>query len=116
VVVAYYGRVSAVSDSKWRSASSLIFDRPITPVATWRCWASPPTKLPSRRARQSVRRRDSRRPGALLDLVLVEPVDLGEYVAIVDHGDVADPDGDGGHERVAEALAAIEQPVTMISA
>jgi formiminoglutamase len=41
-------------------------------------------------------------------------VDLGEYVAIVDHGDVEDPDGEGGHERVAEALAAIEQPLTMV--
>jgi formiminoglutamase len=41
-------------------------------------------------------------------------VDLGEYVAVVDHGDVDDPDGEGGHERVAEALSAIEQPLTMI--
>src|SRR5580658_477097 len=41
-------------------------------------------------------------------------VDLGEYVAIVDHGDVVDPDDEGGHERVAKALAAIEQPLTMV--
>jgi formiminoglutamase len=41
-------------------------------------------------------------------------VELGEYVAIVDHGDVADPDDEGGHERVAKALAAIEQPLTMV--
>jgi formiminoglutamase len=33
--------------------------------------------------------------------------DLAGYVALVDHGDVEDPDGEGGGERVAAALAAI---------
>jgi formiminoglutamase len=35
--------------------------------------------------------------------------DLAENVVIVDHGDVEDPDGEGGHERVAAALAKIER-------
>jgi formiminoglutamase len=35
--------------------------------------------------------------------------DLAENVVLVDHGDVEDPDGEGGHERVAEALAKTEK-------
>ena len=32
-------------------------------------------------------------------------IDLAESVALVDHGDVIDPDGEGGAQRVALALA-----------
>jgi len=35
--------------------------------------------------------------------------DLAENVVLVDHGDVEEPDGEGGHERVADALAKIEK-------
>ena len=115
MVVAYYGKVSVVNDSKWRSAATLVFDCPINArrnvgllgVSTFETSVSPrsATSTPA-----AVR--------AALDLYSTwswsSRVDLGEYVAIVDHGDVDDPDGEGGHERVAAALAAIEQPLTMI--
>jgi formiminoglutamase len=104
-----------VSDSKWRSASTLVFDRPINArrnvgllgVSTYKTSVSPrsATSTPA-----AVR--------AALDLYSTwswsNRIDLGEYVAVVDYGDVDDPDGDGGHERVAEALAAIHEPLTMI--
>jgi formiminoglutamase len=104
-----------VSDSKWRSASTLVFDRPISArrnvgllgVSTYKTSVSPrsATSTPA-----AVR--------AALDLYSTwswsNRIDLGEYVAVVDYGDVDDPDGEGGHERVAEGLAAIEQPLTMI--
>ena len=115
MVVAYYGLVSDVNDSKWRSASTLIFDRPINArrnvgllgVSTYKTSVSPRSATSTPVA---VR--------AALDLYSTwswsNRVDLGEYVAVVDYGDVDDPDGEGGHERVGEALAAIEQPLTMI--
>ncbi len=39
--------------------------------------------------------------------------DLAEYVALVDYGDVEDPDGEGGAERVTAALAAIGKYITL---
>jgi formiminoglutamase len=115
VVVAYYGMVSAQNDSKWRSATSLLFDRPINVrrnvgmlgVSTYATSVSPrsatstPAAIRAALAHYSTWSWSSR-------------VDLGEYVAIVDYGDVPDPDGEGGHERVAAALAAIDQPLSMI--
>jgi formiminoglutamase len=93
----------------------LVFDRPINArrnvgllgVSTYKTSVSPrsATSTPA-----AVR--------AALDLYSTwswsNRIDLGEYVAVVDYGDVDDPDGEGGHERVAEGLAAIEQPLTMI--
>jgi formiminoglutamase len=115
VFVAYYGKVSAVSESKWRSASSLIFERPINArrnvgmlgISTYKTSISPRS---ARSTPAAVR--------AALEYYSTwswsSRVDLAEYVAIVDHGDVEDPDDEGGHERVEKALAAIEQPLTMI--
>ncbi|MHB8380192.1 MAG: arginase family protein [Acidimicrobiales bacterium] len=37
-----------------------------------------------------------------------DQVDLAEVVALVDYGDVDDPDAEGGGERVANALAAVD--------
>lgn len=40
-------------------------------------------------------------------------VDLAEYVALVDHGDVDDPDGDGARERLAGMLEGVDAPLTV---
>ncbi len=40
-------------------------------------------------------------------------VDLAEYVAVVDHGDVDEPDGDGARERLAAMLEGVEAPLVM---
>jgi formiminoglutamase len=104
-----------VSDTKWRPASSLIFDQPINVrrnvgllgISTFKTSISP--------------RSSTSTPAAIrraLDYYSTwswsSRVDLAEYVAVVDHGDVDDPDGEGGHDRVAEALLNIEQSPTVI--
>ena len=40
-------------------------------------------------------------------------VDLAEYVAVVDHGDVEDPDGDGARERLAMMLEGVDAPLAI---
>ncbi len=40
-------------------------------------------------------------------------IDLAEEVALVDHGNVEEPDGEGGHQRVADALAQIDASTTL---
>jgi formiminoglutamase len=40
-------------------------------------------------------------------------VDLADSIAVVDHGDVVDPDGDGGAERVARLLASFADDVAL---
>jgi formiminoglutamase len=40
-------------------------------------------------------------------------IDLAEDVALVDHGNVEEPDGEGGHQRVADALAQIDASTTL---
>ncbi|MGC2486750.1 MAG: arginase family protein [Acidimicrobiales bacterium] len=104
-----------MSDTKWRPASSLIFDRPINVrrnvgllgVSTFKTSLSPrsSTSTPSA-IRHAL--------GYYSTWSWSSRVDLAEYVAVVDHGDVDDPDGDGGHERVAEALMDIEQSPVVI--
>jgi formiminoglutamase len=105
----------AVSDTKWRPASSLIFDRPINARRNVGLLGIPTyaTSLSARSAAST--------PAAIrsaLDYYSTwswsSRADLAEYVAVVDHGDVLDPDGEGGHERVAAALETIEQSPLVI--
>lgn len=105
----------AVSDSKWRPASSLLFDRPINArrnvgllgISTYATSISPRSNVSTPAA---IRRALS----SYSTWSWSSRVDLAEYVAVVDHGDVPDPDGEGGHERVAAALGAIEQSPLVI--
>ena len=103
------GSVATPNDPNWPSAATLVRRHPSWVGATSRSWASPPSR---RRVSALVREHAGGRPGragALLDLVLHGRFDLAETVALVDHGDVDDPDGEGGHERVAQALATTEK-------
>ena len=105
----------AVSDTKWRPASSLIFDQPINVrrnvgligISTFKTSISPRSSTSTPAAIRRALNHYSTWSWS-------SRVDLAEYVAVVDHGDVDDPDGEGGHERVAEALMNIEQSLTVI--
>ncbi len=105
----------AVSDTKWRPASSLIFDQPINVrrnvgllgVSTFKTSISPRSSTSTPAAIRRALNHYSTWSWS-------SRVDLAEYVAVVDHGDVDDPDGEGGHERVAEALLNIEQSPVVI--
>ena len=44
---------------------------------------------------------------------LLDRVDLAEVVALVDYGDVLDPDGEGGGERVAALLSLVASDVAL---
>src|ERR1700722_239440 len=105
----------AVSDTKGRPASSLIFDQPINVrrnvgllgISTFKTSISPRSSTSTPAAIRRALNHYSTWSWS-------SRVDLAEYVAVVDHGDVDDPDGEGGHERVAEALMNIEQSLTVI--
>ncbi len=97
--------MSAASDPHWPSAASLLTDEPIegrrvvslVGVSTYlssltpRSWHSTPGAVREALERYSTW---SYRDG----------FDLADVVTVVDRGDVFDPDGDGGTERVATSL------------
>ena len=98
--------MSATPDPRWPSAASLIAERAregrrvvsLVGVSTYltsvtpRSWHSTPAAVREALERFSTW---SYRDG----------VDLADVVSVVDRGDVFDPDGEGGTERVASALA-----------
>jgi formiminoglutamase len=103
------GSVATTHDSKWPSAVTLLHAEPVASrrnvallgVSTYatsvsmRSASSTPAAIREALERYSTWSFD-------------DHVDLAELVALVDYGDVDDPDGEGGSERVATALAAID--------
>ncbi len=100
--------VAAKSDLNWPSAASLLHDEPMVGrrnvallgVSTY---ATSVSKRSSTSTPLAVREALER----FSTWSFQGRFDLADYVALVDHGDVEDPDGEGGHERVAKALSAI---------
>ena len=100
--------VMATSDLNWTSAASLLHDQPVVGrrnvallgVSTY---ATSISKRSATSTPQAVREALTR----FSTWSFQGRFDLSDYVALVDHGDVEDPDGEGGHERVAKALATI---------
>jgi formiminoglutamase len=104
------GFVAATRDIKWPSAATLLHAQPVLGrrnvallgVSTFATSVS--------------MRSGSSTPAAIRDALerystwsFEDGVDLAECVALVDYGDVEDPDGDGGSARVAHALAGREK-------
>jgi formiminoglutamase len=106
--------VAASNDSKWRSAASLVFDRPIDArrnvalfgVSTYQTSVSPRSATSTPQAIRKALERYSTWSWA-------SRVDLAEYVAVVDHGDLEDPDGDGARDRLASMLEGVDAPLTI---
>lgn len=106
--------VALANDSKWRSAATMVFDRPIDArrnvamfgVATYQTSVSPRSSTSTPDAIRAALHRYSTWSWA-------SRVDLADYVAVVDHGDVTDPDGDGARERLAAMLEEVDTPLAM---
>jgi formiminoglutamase len=106
--------MAAANDSKWRSAATMVFDRPIDArrnvamigVSTYQTSVSPRSSTSTPDAIRAALHRYSTWSWA-------SRVDLAEYVAVVDHGDVEQPDGDGARGRLAAMLEGVDAPLTM---
>lgn len=106
--------VAAPNDSKWRSAASMVFERPIDArrnvalfgVSTYQTSVSPRSGTSTPQAVRAALERFS-------TWSWPSRVDLAEYVAVVDHGDVEDPDGDGVRERLAAMLEGVDAPLAI---
>jgi formiminoglutamase len=106
--------VALVNDSKWRSAATMVFDRPIDArrnvamfgVSTYQTSVSPRSSTSTPDAVRAALHRYSTWSWA-------SRVDLADYVAVVDHGDVAEPDGEGARERLAAMIEGVETPLAM---
>lgn len=101
-------------DSQWPSAATLMHSH-LVPGRTNVALVGVPTFATSLSARSS-----TSTPLAIRDALtrystwsFLDRVDLAEFVALVDHGDVVDPDGDGGGERAAALLSSIPRDVAM---
>ncbi|MGC2176561.1 MAG: arginase family protein [Acidimicrobiales bacterium] len=103
-----------LNDSKWRSATSLVFDRPIDArrnvalfgISTYQTSVSPRSSTSTPQAVRKALERYSTWSWA-------SRVDLAEYVAVVDHGDLDDPDGEGARGRLASMLEGVDAPLTI---
>lgn len=108
------GWMAATTDSNWPSAASLLRHEPIVGrrnvalfgVSTYATSVSPRSSTSTPAAVREALERYS-------TWSFRGRFDLAENVVLVDHGDVDDPDGEGGHERVADALATIEKFAAM---
>src|SRR5271154_3618357 len=104
------GVMAATTDSHWPSAASLLRDEPIVGrrnvallgVSTYATSVSTRSSTSTPAAvREAL--------GRYSTWSFHGSFDLADSVVLVDHGDVENPDGEGGHERVADALATIEK-------
>lgn len=108
------GSVATLSDSNWPRASSLLVasanperrNAALVGVATYATSLSARSPLDT--------------PGAIRRALeryatwsFRNRLDLLEHVALVDYGDVIDPDGPGGGERVREVLARVDASVAL---
>jgi formiminoglutamase len=98
--------VAYPNDPNWPSAATLLADRPVDGkrnvgllgVSTFATSVSPRSSLSTPKAVRAALERYS-------TWSFSDALDLAEHVALVDYGDVDDPDGAGGGDRVAQALA-----------
>ena len=106
--------VTSNHDPRWLSAATLVFDRPVahrrnvgllgvstyTKSVTPRSWHSTPEAVREAFERYST-------------WSYSDDLDLADSTALVDYGDVFDPDGAGGEQRVAAAMAALDERLAM---
>lgn len=103
------GLVAATHDPKWPSAATVVGAAPspgrrtvaLVGVPTFSTSVSPRSSTSTPAAIRAALARYS-------TWSYSDHVDLADAVAVVDHGDVVDPDGDGGEARVAAALAGVD--------
>ena len=104
----------ATPDVNWPSATSLIADRPLDArrnvgligVPTFATSLTPRSSTSTPNAIRAQLERFS-------TWSFSDGLDLADHVALVDYGDVDDPDGEGGHERVAERFASMSTSLEM---
>src|SRR5271170_2671872 len=98
--------VAYPNDSNWPSAATLLASRPVDGkrnvgllgVSTFATSVSPRSSISTPKAVRAALERYS-------TWSFSDAHDIAADVALVDYGDVDDPDGPGGGERVAQALA-----------
>jgi formiminoglutamase len=106
--------VATSKDLNWPSAATLLVERPVDGrrnvglfgVSTF---ASSVTSRSSMSTPDAIRRALERYSTWLFS----ESVDLCDHVALVDYGDISNPDAQGGSERVGEAFAATAPEVAL---
>ena len=82
--------------------------------ATWRCSASRRIRHRCHRDRRRARHRPYVHALERYSTwSWASRVDLADYVAVVDHGDVVEPDGEGSRERLAAMLEGVDAPLTI---
>jgi formiminoglutamase len=111
------GVVATTHDMKWPSAATLLHSQPVANrqnvallgVSTF---ATSISKRSSTSTPSAIRKALQR----YSTWSLQNRVDLAEHVALVDYGDVRDPDGEKGGARVAKALAKVtnDEQLTII--
>ncbi len=102
--------MAATNDPHWPSAATLLHDAPVEGrrhaallgVSTFATSLSPRSSASTPQAVRTALAKFS-------TWSFLDRVDLADEVDVVDLGDVVDPDGEGGHERVGQALVASEQ-------
>jgi formiminoglutamase len=100
------GSVASLNDPHWPAAATVLASRPVDGkrnvgllgVSTYATSVSPRSSVSTPEAVRAALARYS-------TWSFADALDIAEHVAIVDYGDVEDPDGVGGSERVAHALA-----------
>jgi len=98
--------VATTKDLNWPSAATLLVESPVESrrnvglfgVSTFETSVTPRSSLSTPDA---IRRALERYSSWLFS----ESIDLGDHVALVDYGNVLNPDAEGGSERVGEAFA-----------
>ena len=109
------GSVATSSDSNWPSARTLISpeiseDRRNAGLLGVSTYATSVTPRSSASTPQAVRAALER----FSTWSFSDGVDLADTVHVVDYGDVDDPDGDGGAQRVRDAVLSLDQSLELL--
>lgn len=109
------GHVATSSDPNWPPASSLISPRSV-PGRSNVGLVGVATHATSLSARSSLSTPQALRRalGRFSTWSFSDHVDLGEHLALVDYGDVDNPDGKGGPRRVREVVASFDPNLEMV--
>ena len=108
------GNVATLSDPNWPSAATLLSDHPregrrnvgVLGISTYATSVTPRSASSTPAAIRSAMERYS-------TWSFSEMVDLAEFVALVDFGDVDAPDAEGGAERVATAMSGWDPDIAL---
>lgn len=109
------GHMALSPDANWPTAASLLSSQPredrlnvaLLGVHTFATSVTPRSSTSTPQAVRGALQRYS-------TWSYSDRIDLGEYLSLWDLGDVENPDGEGGLERVAQALGAVTTDLTLI--